>query len=1093
MLFFTLTMRGIVLRLSQWLHEPKKVELFWRLTVTGIVCIGIIVPSGVTHAAFGMTDALNYLLTFFAYILQWIILMLGNLVIFLVDLVIKVSQYNSFVRSQPVQTGWPIVRDVINMFFIVVLLLSAFSTIIGYEKYHYSNIVKKFFLMAALVNFSLPLLGIAIDFSQVLMLTFVNGFKAAAAGNFVTILKLDQVMKIESNAIDLAADNGTNIIENPMVKKVIAMMFGIFVLGISATILAIMLVYLIARIVGLWVLLITSPGAFFVTGLPSSLQGKIPGFGGDWWNKFWSLLTGGPIMAFFLWLTLATASNIGPTFTQAQYAGTGETVAAQNYFQTAIGTVENFGTYLVAIIMLFTGLSTAVSQSNAVAPLAGKAASKIRDYGLGTTKFLAYGGAAAAGAYGARKLGTAGGELASAADRTYNLTKPIGSGIQALGVRLGSTGIATMGAKIAGTRGRAVKRKQEIFEEQTKGLSTPKRMDFAKKRMNSLLSNKDERKALSELLTKDAFSTEGQKHLLEQYQAEAEKMIPENDPMREKKIDAYKKMRLGSERSKMLEDYKSAVGENEEKLKWIREKIESAPSHAQNVKAYVTGEMDKDPAYFRKIKIEDFENAAVPLSVLAASGYTGNELTDKEGLVGKAMQGGGKKAQLLRAMDAKLKEAAADITRETGETITVQDLLKTENEDRLKQRGFFDAYFVKDTSDPINEHRLVLNKEVGAGTETPVPLATTAPRVTGTVIRNDERILEGQRAIERARAALELVRQRPAGPDREMEAEGLTQEIHSARQQMINAGASAAEVFETDAGGHFQTPEDRRQYEASVQTVFNEGKKDFKTYSKVDLSVVNQNPEGDNEARRSMVRNVDVGALGMSYLKANEANDKTSTTNIARIASAIDTEGNRHQKVIDRYNEEAEQEGKPKIDSKEIIASAKAFQSASSEAAQRAAEQSLKNAMMDSGVIMDMDDAIAIAKRQEVLSDPVLQHYNKHASKRSMAAMDRGQRKKEESRFIREAVSDAVGDIKGKVQRAGERTRDAKQVIRDVITQQPRAGRRVSETDIEDKRGLTTTRRQQWSEDMTRRINTSSSKPEVVEGDVTVKDEDWDA
>lgn len=944
-------------------------------------------PIGGAHAFWGATDMLNTLLAFVAYLLQLIIIALGKLVLFLVDIVIHVAQYNTFTKAGPVVTGWPIVRDLINMFFIVILLISAFSTIIGYEKYHYSQIMKKFFLMAVLVNFSLPLFGLAIDFSQILMLTFVNGFRAAAAGNFVTILKLDQVMSIKK--VDLSPDNGSNAIENPMVLKVTAMMFGIFILGISATILAIMVIYLVARIVGLWILLITSPGAMFVSGLPSSLQGKVKGLGGSWWDKLWGLLTGGPMMAFFLWLTLATAANIGPTFTDkttSTYAGQGEVDEANNYFETAIGSVENFGTYIVAIVMLFEGLSVAVSSSAAIAPIAGKAAEKVRGFGVGTTKMLAYGGAAAGGAWAGRQVGGAVGEMGSGIDRRYGVTKGVGSMVQTVGIKTGWTGAAKVGATIAGTRGRAVKKKQEEFEEMTKGLSTGKRMDFAKQRMESLLSNKDEKRALSELRTKDAFSVAGQTHLLGQYDEEAKQKFGEMKEPDEKasdadktkykeytqRVDAYKKQRLLGDRKKMLTEYQDAAGENEEKQRWIKEKKEATPSHVDDVMKFVSDKTSDDPLYFRKVKVDDFENVGVSMAVLAAAGFKGNELSDKDGVLATAMKGNDRKAQMLRATKRVLEEAAD----KEGGGMTVEEMIK--NPDLLKKYKLSDATFVKDVGEP-DGHRLVMGD------------AKLAPSTAGMNQSRDNDAIDAHRlAMEKARSEATRLESLPVGTQRDADLARAIAEVHRAQGDMLRAGESSEKVFRINVKGDIADPHDRASFASNIQNVFTEGKKDYKTYAKVDLGVLHQNTGGSNQARTMVVNHANVSDLSSAFSAASAAQDKTAMTNIADIVHAIEGEGRRHEAAIEYYNKNASAKGQPVIDTKEVAKAGQMYQQSQSDLGRKKATDMIQQALKGSGLIIHPDDAIAIAKHQEVLADTGLQHSAKQMSSRAKQAQKRG-------------------------------------------------------------------------------------------------------
>src|SRR3989344_5611627 len=144
----------------------RRLERAWIASVGFVTVLGIMAPGGVKAEV--VQDFINYIMLAVSFILQWVLFFMGKLVLLITNVVVDVAQYNSFVTAAPVMSGWPLVRDVVNMFFIVVL-----------------------------VNFSKQLIGLLIDFSQILMLTFVNGFKAAAAGNFVKALKLDKMMTFD--------------------------------------------------------------------------------------------------------------------------------------------------------------------------------------------------------------------------------------------------------------------------------------------------------------------------------------------------------------------------------------------------------------------------------------------------------------------------------------------------------------------------------------------------------------------------------------------------------------------------------------------------------------------------------------------------------------------------------------------------------------------------------------------------------------------------------------------------------------------------------------------------------------------------------
>src|SRR3989338_11616050 len=69
------------------------------------------------------------ILAFFSNIFLAVINTLGAYVLLpLINLMAQLFSYNRFLNSSAVNVGWPLVRDVCNMFFVVILLLIAFST-----------------------------------------------------------------------------------------------------------------------------------------------------------------------------------------------------------------------------------------------------------------------------------------------------------------------------------------------------------------------------------------------------------------------------------------------------------------------------------------------------------------------------------------------------------------------------------------------------------------------------------------------------------------------------------------------------------------------------------------------------------------------------------------------------------------------------------------------------------------------------------------------------------------------------------------------------------------------------------------------------
>jgi hypothetical protein len=138
-----------------------------------------------------------------------------------------------------------------------------------------------------------------------------------------------------------------------------------------------MIIFLIVRIVGLWILLILSPMAFFSTALPGKLQGAFSVFTKDFWGKLSSFLISGPVMAFFLWLTLAVVQG-SPTSFSSMFKETPEVNSAAEaaHFATAVGSTSNIATFIVVIALLMSGVEFAVKSAAAASTAAGKYATK---------------------------------------------------------------------------------------------------------------------------------------------------------------------------------------------------------------------------------------------------------------------------------------------------------------------------------------------------------------------------------------------------------------------------------------------------------------------------------------------------------------------------------------------------------------------------------------------------------------------------------------------------------------------------------------------------------------------------------------------
>ncbi len=224
----------------------------------------------------------------------------------LIPVLVGIAQYNGFISNPIVATGWALTRDLANVFFIIVLLVIAFSTMLRLQTYHYKQALSKLILMIVLVNFSKVISGVLIDFFQILMLTFVNGFKTALGGNFITafhiydMLAFAQTSAVVAGGTDAAKSSADWQITGALVLAAV----GITVVTMTVLIMIAVLLY---RIVMIWILVVLSPLAYFAYTIR-------PNYWSQWWSEFFKNLVSGPAIAFFLWLALLTAQT-GQIFT----------------------------------------------------------------------------------------------------------------------------------------------------------------------------------------------------------------------------------------------------------------------------------------------------------------------------------------------------------------------------------------------------------------------------------------------------------------------------------------------------------------------------------------------------------------------------------------------------------------------------------------------------------------------------------------------------------------------------------------------------------------------------------------------------------
>lgn len=318
--------------------KNKKKTSIKTLIIAGIILFGLIAPKptlaiDIPEKIFGNPAVdLLYLLT------QFIFGLLGFLVRVGANFFEAMLNLGFQSHIEIVKTGWGVARDISNMFFILLMVVIAFATILRFERYGIKQLLPKIIIIALLINFSYIICGIIIDFSNITANFFISDIqkyteKGGVSGTFIDSLSLTQTYfgidcEAELNkklklceSITGKWDNANCMAKAALWAKdcrksggkpsgswedilsiLISMTFGSIVLLIAAFTLFAGGILLLIRIVFVWFLVMLVPFAFIcyvMPGLSSNWR--------DWWKNFLRWCFFAPAYAFFIWLAFKIA------------------------------------------------------------------------------------------------------------------------------------------------------------------------------------------------------------------------------------------------------------------------------------------------------------------------------------------------------------------------------------------------------------------------------------------------------------------------------------------------------------------------------------------------------------------------------------------------------------------------------------------------------------------------------------------------------------------------------------------------------------------------------------------------------------------
>lgn len=193
-----------------------------------------------------------------------------------------------------VQIGWRITRDFANMAFVLVLLYLAFGIILRLPKVNAKQILPKLIGVALLINFSLVIVGFAIDISNRVMLLFLAPITQGDVGG--ALLSGSHLIETYGSAL-FSLRLSTQIAD--IANAVFTIVFTAIITGIFV-VLALMFV---ARLIIFWQIAILAPLAWLSAAIP--IEGM--NFFGDWFGRLRRWLFWGPKAAFWVFLAVMSA------------------------------------------------------------------------------------------------------------------------------------------------------------------------------------------------------------------------------------------------------------------------------------------------------------------------------------------------------------------------------------------------------------------------------------------------------------------------------------------------------------------------------------------------------------------------------------------------------------------------------------------------------------------------------------------------------------------------------------------------------------------------------------------------------------------
>jgi hypothetical protein len=247
-----------------------------------------------------------------------------------------------------IEKGWKMVRDFLNLFFILILLFSAFCTIFQVTKYHIKTILLNLVIMALLVNFSFPISRAIIDAGNIPMYYFFQNIRGNIGNSVSKTLwnnangnnaGLQKMLLPKINNFDEVNGAGDQTF------SLIAAIIFLFIFGLTLLVIAVLFVI---RMIALAILVIFSPVGFVAAIFPGFSK-----YSSSWWEQLFKQSFFGTVMAFMVYISLLIMEGSQKSVIKAMAEAS--TSDAGIFGTVVVGGV----TLVIPIVLLWIGILSA--------------------------------------------------------------------------------------------------------------------------------------------------------------------------------------------------------------------------------------------------------------------------------------------------------------------------------------------------------------------------------------------------------------------------------------------------------------------------------------------------------------------------------------------------------------------------------------------------------------------------------------------------------------------------------------------------------------------------------------------------------------